>query len=71
MCYVAFLFAPIMLVCFWIWGDFSLRAKIVATCSYVATWGLAFFEPLATEIAQMTFALALYFMTFGRNVGRR
>ncbi len=61
-------FAVGTLVCCWVWGDQSLRAKGATTALYVASWGLLLAPSpyhLSFALAQALFAIVVGGMTFG------
>lgn len=63
-CYVVSVFAPLMVLVCWMMGEMSVRAKLIWTGVYFATWVPAFFVPYVTPLVQTVYALALYFTVF-------
>jgi hypothetical protein len=64
-------FALVMLIVFWVKGDFSLRTKLIITGIYFAIFLLDFVLPFATVIAHGVFALGLYFLVFPSGWGEK
>jgi hypothetical protein len=69
MCYVAYVFALVALICCWAIADVSVRAKLILTGIYAATWLADLVIPFAGGFLQMIFALGVYALTFRTGKG--
>jgi hypothetical protein len=66
---VAYVFALVALICCWAIADVSVRAKLILTGIYAATWLADLVIPFASGFLQMIFALGVYALTFRTGKG--
>ena len=59
-----YVFAFVLLVACWIWGDLEFQTKAILTGIYVATWLLALVSPWFVVATQALLSLVMWAMTF-------
>jgi hypothetical protein len=63
--------ALVLLVLFWFNREFSIRAKLLVTVVYLATFAGDLIVPFCGSIMQLVFALGLYFLMYPSNWGQK
>jgi hypothetical protein len=65
--YVIPIAAFVLLGACWAFGETEFRTKVILTLVYLATWLLAFVEPLLLNVAQGILMGILWWMLFGSS----
>lgn len=66
--FLVLILAPATLICCWLWGDVSLRAKLLLTAIYGAIWAsilIPDYGAILFPLGQIAFIIVVGSMTFG------